>query len=257
MHFRNIKIKKMKNKYLLRLDDACSTMNSTKWQIMEDILDKYNIRPMVGIIPHNEDVNQLIDSEDFQFWNKVDRWFNKKWTIALHGYNHCYSSNNGLEGLNPFWSRSEFSGLPLEVQKEKIRKGVKIMREHGIDPKYFFAPSHTFDENTLNALRDESNIRIISDTIAIKPYRFENFIFIPQLGGHFTEIKIPGFWTFCLHPSEMEEKDFFEVDMFLDLHKDEFVSFYDLNLSNLKKKDIISHILSWMYFKVRKFKGIK
>jgi len=57
------------------------------------------------------------------------------------------------------------------VQKQKIRDGYAILKEYGLTPKYFFAPSHTFDENTLVALKECSDIRIISDTIATKPYK--------------------------------------------------------------------------------------
>ena len=129
-------------KYLIRLDDACPTMDAAKWQRMEDMLDRYGVRPMVGVIPANNDPKQRIDSEDFTFWDKVKSWVNKGWTIALHGYDHCYVSEDGLKGLNPLWARSEFAGVSLEKQKEKIREGVKIFRSHGIDPQYFFAPSH-------------------------------------------------------------------------------------------------------------------
>lgn len=105
--------------YLIRLDDACPTMNREKWGRMEEILDKHGVKPMVGVIPHNEDPKQKIDSEDVGFWEKVKTWKDKGGTIALHGYNHCYASNGGMEGLNPMWSRSEFAGLPLESQREK------------------------------------------------------------------------------------------------------------------------------------------
>lgn len=243
------------NKYLIRLDDACPTMDAKKWQRMENILDCYRVRPMVGIIPNNNDSKQKIDAEDPAFWNKVEKWVGKQWVIALHGYDHCYISEGGMKGLNPLWSRSEFAGVPLELQKEKIREGVKILRSHGIDPQYFFAPSHTYDQNTLEALREESNIRIISDTIATKPYKYEDFTFIPQLGGHCTVMNIPGIWTFCLHPSAMSEDDFEVTEIFLKAHVDEFISFCDLDLQNLKKKDIMGRLLSWVYFTRRKFKG--
>lgn len=242
------------NKYLIRLDDACPTMDAKKWQRMEDILDANGVRPMVGVIPDNKDPKWFVDPEDVHFWDKVDNWLKKQWTIALHGYDHCYISEEGLKGLNPLWARSEFAGLPLEQQKEKIRKGVKIFRSHGIDPMYFFAPSHTYDKNTLVALKEESNIRIISDTIATKPYKEGGFTFIPQLGGHCTEMKISGIWTFCLHPTTMTEENFVAAEEFIQSHKDEFISFYDLDLSDLKKKDLVSRLLSWVYFTRRKLR---
>lgn len=247
----------MKNKYLIRLDDACPTMDAAKWQRMEDILDRYGVRPMVGIIPNNNDPNQKIDAEDPTFWNKVDNWVKKQWAIALHGYDHCYISEEGLKGLNPLWARSEFAGVPLDKQKEKIREGVKILRSHGIDPEYFFAPSHTYDKNTLVALKEESNIRIICDTIATKPYREGDFTIIPQLGGHCSEMKISGIWTFCLHPSAMTEDNFVATENFLKAHKDEFVGFQELDLGNLQKKNIKSRLMSWFYFTRRKLKGVK
>lgn len=247
----------MNRKYMIRLDDACPTMDTVKWQRIEDMLDATGVRPMVGVIPHNEDAKQQVEEENPFFWNIVDRWINKQWVIALHGYNHCYTSDKGLKGLNPLWSRSEFSGLPLVEQKEKIRNGVKILREHGIDPQYFFAPSHTFDENTLVALREESNIRVISDTIATEPYRMGDFTIIPQLGGHCFDIKIPGIWTFCFHPNTMDDKSFSALEYFLLVHKNEFISFCDIDTKEFGKKSLFSKLLSFVYFSLRKFRGIK
>lgn len=245
------------NKYLIRLDDACPTMDSAKWQRMEDILDQNGVRPMVGVIPANKDPKQEIDAEDASFWEKVKKWENKGWSIALHGYDHCYISEKGMEGLNPLWARSEFSGVSLEQQKQKIREGIQILNSYGIDPNYFFAPSHTFDDNTLKALRTESNIHIISDTIATRPYRMGDFVFIPQLGGHCVEMKLSGIWTFCLHPSMMSDANFNATEQFLKRHKQEFIGFDELNLSGLKNKDVFSKLLSWAYFTQRKLKGIK
>ncbi len=240
--------------YLIRLDDACPTMDRAKWGRTEEILDHHGIRPMVGVIPHNEDPKQEIDPVDTEFWNKVHQWENKGWAIALHGYNHCYSSDGGLRGLNPMWRRSEFAGLPLEEQRAKIRKGVAIMRENGINPQYFFAPSHTFDENTLNALLEESDIRIISDTIATKPYRYKDFIIIPQFGGQCREMKLSGVFTFCLHPSTMKDEAIEKTDIFLKTHKGMFTSFEDLNLSNITTKSVFDRLLSWGYFTIRKMR---
>ena len=61
----------MTTKYLIRLDDACPTMDSVKWEKMLNILDRYEVKPMVGIIPHNEDPKLHIGVEDPNFWQKV------------------------------------------------------------------------------------------------------------------------------------------------------------------------------------------
>ena len=247
----------MNNKYFIRLDDACPTMDGVKWQRMFDILDRYGVRPMVGIIPHNEDPKQEIDAPDVEFWYKAKLWQQKGYAIALHGYNHCYISDQGLKGLNPLWSRSEFAGVPYDVQKQKIRDGFEILSSHGVKPKYFFAPSHTFDENTLKALKECTDIRIISDTIATKPYKKGDFVFLPQLGGHCTEMKINGIWTFCLHPSAMTDANFEATENFLKIHKNEFIGFDEIDLSNLRNKSLLGRFLSCAYFTQRKLRGIK
>lgn len=242
--------------YLIRLDDACPTMDVSKWDRMEEILSRYRVKPMVGVIPHSEDPKQLIDSVDVAFWDKVTGWEKKGWAIALHGYNHCYTSNGGLKGLNPMWARSEFAGLPLVEQKEKIRNGVAIMRENGINPKYFFAPSHTFDENTLNALREESDIRIVSDTIALQPYSYKDFVFIPQFSGQCREMRMNGLFTFCFHPNTMKDDAFERVNGFLQKYREDFISFTDLELESIKGKSLFDKMLSWGYFSLRRIKGL-
>lgn len=247
----------MTNKYLIRLDDACPTMNIAKWQRIFDILDHYGVCPMVGIIPHNEDSEQMIDAPDAEFWDEAKRWVEKGYAIAMHGYNHCYQTDKGLDGLNPLWRRSEFAGVPLEVQRQKIADGYKIFLNNGVKPRYFFAPSHTFDENTLVALRECTDIRIISDTIALRPYRLDDFVFIPQLGGHCMEMMIPGIWTSCLHPSMMHEVQFSAVERFLERHNHQFVAFDDLDVNGAKSKDIFSQMLSGLYFAYRRLRMLR
>ena len=101
---------------------------------------------MVGIIPNCEDKQMEQYPINPEFWALAHSWIENGWTIAMHGYNHVYSTNCG--GINPIIKRSEFAGESLETQKEKIALGVNIFKSHGITPEVFFAPSHTFDENT-------------------------------------------------------------------------------------------------------------
>lgn len=242
-------------KYLIRLDDACTTMYAAQWQRMESLLDKYGVRPMVGIIPANADPKQKIDPVDSMFWQKALQWQEKGWAIALHGFDHCYISTDA--GINPLWNRSEFAGVSLAEQKQKIRDGVAILKGHGLTPKYFFAPSHTFDNNTLTALKEVSEIRIISDTVATKLYKQGEFIFIPQIGGHCVNMPFPGVYTFCFHPNTMDDDAFNALESFIQKHKEEFCGFEELKLNNVHKKSLKDKIISWLYFTQRKLRGIK
>lgn len=231
-------------RYIMRLDDACEKRDIEKWNRMECLLDKYNIKPLVGIIPHCEDPEMERYPFDEEFWNIVFKWINKGWNIALHGYNHVYCSKDG--GINPVNCRSEFAGISYEQQAWKIREGVKVFREHGIEPKIFFAPSHTFDENTLKALEKETTIRVVSDTIANDIYKKYGFWFIPQQSGHVRQLKFKVV-TFCYHPNMMEDLDFKRLEKFLKDNNDHFIAVNELKLKN-RKKGIYDNLLSYIYF---------
>ena len=66
----------------------------------------------------------------------------KGWTIAMHGYTHVYSSEDG--GINPVNLRSEFAGHSIIEQRKKISAGLKILMKNNLYPKLFFAPAHHF-----------------------------------------------------------------------------------------------------------------
>ena len=165
-------------RYVIRLDDASEKRDIEKWDRMEEILDRFGVKPLVGVIPQCKYYKMEQYAIDKDFWKRVDNWIAKGWTIAMHGFNHVMNTECG--GINPVHKRSEFAGVPLSVQKDMISKGVAIMRAHGIEPQVFFAPWHTFDEKTLVVLKECSNIRIISDTIAGDVYSREGFTFVPQ-----------------------------------------------------------------------------
>jgi len=230
-------------KYILRLDDACERWDKEKWIRMEELLDRYGVKPLVGIIPHCEDQAMEAYDVDGEFWDRVESWRDKGWTFAMHGYNHVYSTNCG--GINPVNDRSEFAGLSLEEQKAKIKAGVAIFRAHGMEPQIFFAPSHTFDENTLEALRQESNIRIISDTIAWDTYRQGEFIFVPQQSGKVRKLPF-GTVTFCYHPNMMRDEDFEELEGFIQKNHVRFVNFSTESIH--RKYNVLDHILRKGYF---------
>lgn len=234
-------------KYIIRLDDACEKMDIEKWSRMEKLLDRYSIKPLVGIIPNCQDVQMDAYSFDQNFWNKVHTWINKGWAIAMHGYNHVYSTDCG--GVNPVNFRSEFAGETLDIQKKKIRQGVEILKSHGICPKVFFAPSHTFDENTIEALKSESEIRIISDTVANKPYTKYGVTFVPQQSGSVRSLPF-SVVTFCYHPNTMSEEAYYKLERFLQKNKRKFISF---PLQEVRRRvNMIDSLLKSLYFAKRR-----
>lgn len=235
------------SRFIMRLDDACEKRDIAKWDRMELLLDKYSIKPLIGVIPYCEDPAMEEYPVDDAFWERVRVWADKGWTIAMHGYNHVYTTSCG--GINPINLRSEFAGEPLLVQKKKIEDGIAIMRQHDIDPEVFFAPSHTFDENTITALKECSHISIISDMIANKPYTRYGMTFVPQQSGRVRKLPFHT-TTFCYHPNMMSDDDFDYLDRFLSNEHSTFVGF-PTNQTQ-RKKNILDATLEYFYMRRHK-----
>lgn len=236
--------------YVIRFDDASDYWDAEKWARCHSLCVEYSIFPIIAIIPKCEDPVLRKYPKDELAWKKMKLWIEQGWTPALHGYQHIYTTVDG--GINPVHQRSEFAGEPLEEQRAKIRKGLIALKEKGINPKLFVAPSHTFDNNTLFALRAESEIRAISDTIANGAYRYNDFVFLPQQSGSVREIKLR-LVTFCYHPNMMQEKDFEKLEEFFRKHKAQFISFETAISKDVRnRKRLFDKALSWVYFFKRK-----
>lgn len=242
----------MASKMILRLDDAAENMLESNWNRIARILIRFHIQPIFGIIPDNRDSTLLKHEKNRLFW---DEWVKEKielgWIPAMHGVYHVHTTFFG--GINPVHKRSEFAGLPLAEQRKMISHGYEILVSHGIDAKVFFAPSHTFDNNTLKALELESEIRIISDTIANNVYSENGFHFIPQQCGKVRNLPLKVV-TYCYHPNTMVDSDFDYLERFLDGHASEFVSVTDLDYE-LRKRSIYDRLLRGIYFTYRRLKN--
>lgn len=234
--------------YLMRLDDASEYMDLEKWKRMEKLLDKYSVKPIYGIIPANKDPELLKYNKVNKFWELMKTWEEKGWTPALHGYNHIFETSEG--GLNPVNNRSEYAGVSLEIQKQKIKDGYNLLKSHNIIPDIFFAPAHTFDTNTLIALKEESLIRIICDTIANDIYFKDEFYYIPQQSGHCRKLPFK-ITTFCYHPNIMNDIDFERLEVFLKNYSKNFINF---KIVELKKRNysFLDKLFRKIYFMRRK-----
>ncbi|HUF09417.1 MAG TPA: DUF2334 domain-containing protein [Rhodothermales bacterium] len=196
----------MNARYIVRLDDACPTMDATRWGMLEEMLDDLNIRPLVAVVPDNRDPTLQLDQPDPRFWEKVHAWIEKGWTIAMHGYQHVFHTVDRRRLVLPFYDRSEFAGLPYHDQAAKIRASWDLFRQQGIEPKVWIAPAHCFDRVTLQAIREETSIRIVSDGIARDQFYRFGFFWLPQQLWSL-EAKRSGLWTVCLHPNSMSVSD--------------------------------------------------
>ncbi|MCR5798944.1 MAG: DUF2334 domain-containing protein [Lachnospiraceae bacterium] len=196
---------------LFRLDDIAPGMVRTNLDRLKTIFDKYDIKPLLGVVPDNKDPGLVKDEKDEEnFWKNIKKLEEEGWPIAMHGSEHVYcTEDSGLLRANPF---SEFAGLSFEAQKEKLVKGRNALEKHDIKPVYFMAPGHTFDENTLKALH-ETGFTYVTDGYTAEPYRREDLLFIPCTLG---EAQTPkGTDTVCIHLNNWKDEDFERLEDFL------------------------------------------
>lgn len=207
--------------YIFRCDDACPTMNWEKWLQIENILDHYNIRPIVAVIPDNKDPELIVnDTNAANFWETARNWDRKNWVIAVHGFNHVYDNNcSGIMGLNSF---SEFAGHPYNIQFERVKSAVEIFKRENLDPFLWVAPAHSFDRVTLQVLMD-CGIRTISDGFSFRAATDSSGIcWIPQQLWNLRSMPF-GLWTFCCHPNLVTREYLGGLKKFLDKNHHHFI----------------------------------
>jgi predicted deacetylase len=191
----------------IRLDDITADMNWEKFLRFKDLMDRYGVKPLLGIVPDSKDPKLSIDPPRADFWEYVkERRDQDGWTLCMHGCHHVYTTDKG--GLLPLNRQSEFAGEDYEEQRDRLRKGRDILRSHGIETSLFMAPGHTYDLNTLMALRS-LGFTGLTDGFGSRPYRYEDMIFYPISFRKADSLKkSSGVTTFVVHCNSLEEQDF-------------------------------------------------
>ena len=191
-------------KVLIRFDDICPTMDWEQWERAEKVFKKYNIKPLIGVIPDCEDPDLLITPPRENFWEWLKSKKEEGYEIAMHGYKHLY--DNRCRGVINKGLNTEFAGHPYEEQLDKISKGKAILESHGIKTDIFFAPSHSYDDNTLKALA-ACGFKYNDDGKSTKPIRRYGVRCIPcRAGGAFSLIP-QSYRTFVFHAHEWARPD--------------------------------------------------
>lgn len=246
-------------KIIIRLDDISWDMNYDKFTRLKDMLCEYGVRPIIGVIPENRD-EQLkkykkqssTEVSQVDFWKLIKKLQDKDgWEIALHGCYHVYTTGDaGILRLN---KRSEFAGVKSDIQKSMVSHGKSILEKHGLNVCSFMAPAHSFDRNTIEALKD-NRIYCITDGYALYPYKKYGCLFVPQVNARFST-KGMGYATICIHVNEWDEKKFRSFEKFVEMDATSFVSFTDV-INDYEKTNnvywIIINFLFSAYYKLRR-----
>ena len=233
---------------LVRIDDVAENMN---WPIMkkvEKILNEYNIKPVVGVIPNNHDENLLSFPKESNFWEIVSNWKKRGWEIAMHGYDHVYTTNSDKQDFFNYGGGSEFFNKDKKTQTIKLKKSLDIFNKQNIHVRSFFAPNHNYDQNTFEALK-EVGIKEVIDGYGLMPFEKNGIKFIPQL---FYKLKyLPfGIQSTQIHLNNWNESDLQKFLDFVKKNKKKFIS-YDYAISKTNNSYIYS-ILNFLIEKILK-----
>lgn len=206
--------------YLLRCDDLCPTASRPRWRRFLGLMEEFSIRPILAVVPDNQDPDLQVSPPDPEFWERVRVMESAGATIALHGYRHLAKSRG--RSLVPLHRETEFAGVASETQRAWIHAGLEILRGHGLDPRIWIAPRHGFDAQTMRALREEG-IPVLSDGFARVPFVRGGVTWIPQQIWEPVE-KASGLWTICVHPNTADDSFVERLRAFLLEHAAQFTS---------------------------------
>lgn len=210
--------------YIVRFDDITPGMNWDNFFKVKKTLEKYNIVSVLGVVPSNQDPNLNIEDpislEDFFYRIRAYKKYGD--TIAQHGTHHLYDTqDSGLLKIN---NDSEFAGNPYIKQLSRLASGKEILESHGVWEPFFMAPAHSFDLNTLRALK-ELGFKAVTDGYGFYPYQVEGINLVPQLVGK----PIPkinfGIQTICLHTNSMSEDEINRFNEFIHNNNKCFLDF--------------------------------
>lgn len=210
-------------KTAIRMDDITPDMDYAKFNEVKNILDRAGLSPLIGVVPYGKDEKLQIEAPHDDFGEMVRTLSGKGWVIALHGYNHLYTtSKKGIFPINEF---SEFAGVAYEKQRDMITSGIERLKEWGINPQLFMAPGHTFDENTLKALKS-SGITKITDGFGNRPYVREGITFYP-ISKKCSECVSDrdGYSTYVLHTNTMSDDNIKDFESLIVSNRDKFISY--------------------------------
>lgn len=201
---------------IYRIDDITPGMNWEKFYRYLDLFQKYHVVPLVGVVPDNLDPSLTVGKEEANFWRILRKLRSEgRIEISQHGYQHRYTTGCIQPFLKfcGFKPQSEFSGLSYMIQYERIKAGKEIMERNGIPADIWMAPGHSYDRNTLKALK-RLKFRAITDGIGLYPERRKGLVLVPQQEWWPVRSRI-GVRTICLHLNGADEKLYRSIEKHL------------------------------------------
>lgn len=240
-------------KILIRFDDICPTMDYKQFNRAIEVVKRYNLTALLGVIPWCNDPELQIENVHDDFWDFMLELQNQGYKLAMHGYTHVYDSNH--RGLVNVGYKSEFAGHTYKEQYKRIKEGKAELEKHGIITDVFFAPSHSYDNNTLRALK-ACGFKFISDGLSNQPIVRYGIQCIPCKSTGVPKIKNKGYFTAVFHPHEWVRPDkadgYNQLVELCDKYHSDIVSFNEYN-DRIATNSIMRRANEWSYVRYQRY----
>jgi peptidoglycan/xylan/chitin deacetylase (PgdA/CDA1 family) len=135
---------------ILKLDDLwCKNdVIHPGWGNVIEFLNSQDVRGTIGLI------GSSLENDNPEYFAWVKEREQEGYEIWNHGFCHCRMEENGKE-------IREFRGKNLEEQAESILKTQQLAKEKlGITMQTFGAPYNSTDSNTIEAIEENSELKI-------------------------------------------------------------------------------------------------
>ncbi len=225
------------------MDDITPDMNWDNFSFFRDLFDKLGITPLLGIVPKNSDKNLQIEPEREDFYEIMKGLKQEGYVLAMHGYQHLYTTKKG--GCFPLNHFSEFAGVPYEQQKRMLADGKRILSENGIETDIFMAPAHSYDNNTLRALK-EVGFTKLTDGFGTTPYLWKEMVFYPisfRLAGSLKKQK--GYTTLVIHANTINDSDRQRYTTLFAQNRETFISYEEYLRAKPVKRGVFAGVVEY------------
>jgi peptidoglycan/xylan/chitin deacetylase (PgdA/CDA1 family) len=180
---------------MLRVDNVLRPGTYNGFAKIMEVVNNNNIICVIDVTPkwHGE------SNHDPEYINFIKEQLDRGHILALHGVEHrCRILPEAEHKLSWLPSEDEFDckdyhaihgeDIPVETQKEWLREGNELLRKlFGQTTNLLMPPAHAFNQNTLQAMREEGFHGIsdygrwdagpyIKDGITVFPFDFEDYM---------------------------------------------------------------------------------